>query len=175
MTALAPSILVLEDEPLIALDIEDMLNRAGYGNLTLLATCVVGHEYLVHNTPSVAIVDICLKDGDCTEVVKILASRNVPIIVASGTSKSDADEVFTHGTWIAKPWNPTEFVAAVKKALERATLRQSRRPRGASPRGVFDQSKREADLIIISARDTELRKTELLRALRLERNKTPNN
>jgi hypothetical protein len=54
-------------EPLIALDIEDMLNRAKYANLTLLTTFVADHEYLAHNTPSAAVVDICLKDGDCTE------------------------------------------------------------------------------------------------------------
>jgi DNA-binding response OmpR family regulator len=117
MTALAPSILVFEDEPLIALDIEDMLGREGYTNLTILTSCAAGHEYLVNHTPSVAVIDIQLTDGDCTEIVKILASRNVPLLVTSGVNKSDAHEVFTQGPWISKPWNPVEFLAAVKKAL----------------------------------------------------------
>lgn len=172
MTALAPSILVFEDEPLIALDIEDMLDREGYTNLTILTSCAAGHDYLANYTPSLAIVDIQLKDGDCTEIVKILASRNVPLIVASGINKSDAHEVFTKGPWIAKPWNPVEFLTAVKRALEHATSKQKRRPRGVSPRGVFDESKRVADLIIISSREAEKHKTEILRSLRLARDKS---
>jgi DNA-binding response OmpR family regulator len=171
MTALASSILVFEDEPLIALDIEDMLNHAGYANLTLLTTCAAGHEYLANNTPALAIVDICLKDGDCTDLVRILASRNVPLIVASGANKTDADEVFTQGAWIAKPWNPIEFIATLAKALEQPTLKQGRRPRGVSPHGDFDQSKRVADLFLATTRDAEKNKTELLRALRLDRDK----
>ncbi|WP_428428655.1 response regulator [Pararhizobium sp.] len=169
MTALASPILVFEDEPLIALDIEDMLNQAGYENLTLLTTCAAGHEFLANHTPAVAIVDISLKDGDCTDLVRVLVSRNVPVIVASGTNKTDADEIFTQSVWIAKPWNPFEFIAAVAKALEQPTLKQGRRPRGGSARGEFEQSKREADLIIGSSREAEQHKTELLRALRLTR------
>jgi DNA-binding response OmpR family regulator len=159
MTALAPSILVLEDEPLIALDIGDMLDRAGYTDLTLLNTCAACHDYLVNATPSLAIVDISLMDGDCVDIVKILVSRKVRLIVASGVAKSDANEVFTQGAWIAKPWSPIEFMAAVKTALEQPTSKHIKRPRGVSPRGVFDESKREADLIIVANREAEQHKT----------------
>ncbi len=44
-----------------------------------------------------------------------------------------------------------------------------RRPRGASPRGQFEQSKNVAYAIIDERRDAERRKTERLKAARLEK------
>jgi hypothetical protein len=44
-----------------------------------------------------------------------------------------------------------------------------RRPRGASPRGQFEQSKNVAHALIDERRDAERRKTERLKAARLEK------
>jgi len=86
------------------LDIEDMLTSAGYVDITVLATCVDGIAFLDTETPALAIFDIHFKDGPCTELAHILASRNVPFIVVTGSHMKDADEVFRQRPWIAEPW-----------------------------------------------------------------------
>ncbi|WP_455274412.1 response regulator [Rhizobium herbae] len=86
----APSIIVLEDEPLIALDLEDTLQAAGFQSVTLLASCEDALEHISQHTPSLAIVDLHLKDGTSTDLCRELASRNVPIIVSSVSAQGDA-------------------------------------------------------------------------------------
>jgi len=78
---------------------------------------------------------IQLKDGVCTALAIILASRNVLFIVASGIQQSDADEAFKQAFWISKPWKPEVFLVAVGKALEQPDQKRQRRPRGDSARG----------------------------------------
>ena len=65
-----------------------------YDDLTLLSTCQQGRDCLSDQTLSFGNFGIQLKDGVCTALAIILASRNVLFIVASGIQQSDADEAF---------------------------------------------------------------------------------
>ncbi|AKI02520.1 Response regulator receiver domain protein [Hoeflea sp. IMCC20628] len=111
------SILVLEDQPLIALDLEELLSGAGFDNLTLLSSCAEAESWLKSNRPDAAILDINLRDGECTEVAHILAARSIPFIIHSGNLKAEADSVFLRGTWIAKPAQPHALLTALHISL----------------------------------------------------------
>ncbi len=50
-------ILLLEDEPLIAIDVEDLLHRAGWTDVATFSSCNDADEWLKANTPTLAIVD----------------------------------------------------------------------------------------------------------------------
>ena len=58
-------VLVLEDEPIIALDIEGILCDAGLEVAATLSTCAAAMEWLKANTVDVALLDIDLPDGSC--------------------------------------------------------------------------------------------------------------
>jgi DNA-binding response OmpR family regulator len=113
----APSSIVLEDEPLIALDLEDTLQAAGFQSVTLLASCEDALEHISQHTPSLAIVDLHLKDGTSTDLCRELASRNVPIIVSSVSAQGDADAMFGNVVWLPKPISPADLLNSVAKAL----------------------------------------------------------
>ncbi|WP_455272943.1 hypothetical protein [Rhizobium herbae] len=53
------------------------------------------------------------------------------------------------------------------------TTVKTRRKRGLSPRGNFEESKREAGAIIDARHDADRRKSEYLKALRLSRDGLP--
>jgi DNA-binding response OmpR family regulator len=126
VTMLMPNILLLEDEALIALDVERTLADAQIGQATSFASCAGALSWLETNTPDVAVVDIFLRDGECDEVAKILVARGVPLVIHSARrgAASDNHRVFLSGTWICKPSDPSELTRAVKTCLEKPARRR---------------------------------------------------
>ena len=74
------TVLIVEDEPLIALDIEQTLMNAGH-------ICEIhtsngdALRLLEHNTPASAILDIALKDGSSEQIARSLVCRNIPFLI----------------------------------------------------------------------------------------------
>ncbi|MCY0093162.1 response regulator [Hoeflea ulvae] len=110
-------ILILEDQPLIALDLEQQLAAAGFDNLTLLTSGAQAEAWLGLHRPDAAIIDIALCDGDCTDVARTLLVRTIPFIVHSGSPGDGADPVFGHGRWVGKPARPGYLVTELQIAL----------------------------------------------------------
>ena len=108
-------ILLVEDEPFIAIDIEETLLKAGH-SVEARSSRTDALEWLYDNTPSVAILDVYLKDGDGTEIASILRARGVPIIFCSGGSPNDLPEDFRAASWVHKPFMGGELLHAVSKA-----------------------------------------------------------
>jgi DNA-binding response OmpR family regulator len=77
------SILVVEDEPLIALDIEQTFAKAG---AIVLPTRTLGdaHHLVEQNSLSAAVLDIRLCDGDSEALCARLVLHDIPFIIHSG-------------------------------------------------------------------------------------------
>ncbi|NEJ90002.1 response regulator [Rhizobium leguminosarum] len=114
-----PTILILEDEPFIALDIETVLEEYGQRNFVTLSTGSDAVSWLKENSPSVAIVDPRLSDGVCTAVARHLVDCGIPFIVYSGESESvsELEPAFVEGHLLMKPASPEQLVEAVETAL----------------------------------------------------------
>lgn len=110
------SILVLEDEPLIAMDHEHYAEQAGFTQIMVIASRLAAEEWLQSHTPSVALLDVQLKDGPCSSVATILSHRGVPFVVCSGSAKEDADPSFHDGMWLPKPCIPDDLITALTQA-----------------------------------------------------------
>lgn len=79
------SILIVEDEPLIAMMLEDFLESLGH---TIVASCESVADALGHVAAGgfdVAIIDIQLKDGEQVwPVADLLAAAGTPFVLATG-------------------------------------------------------------------------------------------
>ncbi|TCV72798.1 response regulator receiver domain-containing protein [Neorhizobium sp. R1-B] len=116
-----PTILLLEDQPLVSWDVEEMLRDAGLGEAVMMASCRDAEAWLVDRSPDAAVLDIFLRDGECVEIAETLVRRNIPFVVHSAHSEpSDAHAVFLHGQWISKPADPTELLHAIRLCLLQA-------------------------------------------------------
>jgi DNA-binding NtrC family response regulator len=100
------TILIIEDEIFIALDLEECLKELGYQDIVIASSCQQASTWLASHTPAAAILDISLKDGSCAPLAHILADREVPFIVSSGLPVDAAEPVFSKGYWIPKPFQP---------------------------------------------------------------------
>ncbi len=173
-------ILILEDEPLIALDLDYVLENAGF-KTTVCTTLAEAMEWLTARSPRTAILDIQLKDGPCTAVASLLHNRSVPFVVCSGAGKLDAPEIFSRGTWLAKPSDDASVLNAIHGAIQALDFNEhlehgmtqsdkaQRRPRGASPRGDFEVAKAFARRSEEARIMADRKKTDALKEARLKK------
>ena len=105
------SILVVEDQPLIALDITQELEAAGAGVTT---TNTLKHALLLveHDGLCGAILDHALGDGDSSLLCSRLTERGIPFLIYSGhTTVGGACKDALH---ISKPAADGALVAAME-------------------------------------------------------------
>ncbi len=97
-------VLILENDLLVANEVEEVLRRAGFSNLHLGGNCQYALTWLKANTPVIAIVDPQLTDGRCREVFEILRERQVPFVVYSHDYLSTVERHHARGgQWVLKP------------------------------------------------------------------------
>jgi DNA-binding response OmpR family regulator len=117
VTRIYDTVLVLDDQPLIALEVEDLLTSAGFSNVVTFTSCAEAQNWLNTNTPQLAVIETRLRDGASHEVAGILSSRNVPIIVHSADDAqvdTAAEITWASRFWINKPCLPDAFLKAVQ-------------------------------------------------------------
>ena len=82
------SILVVEDEPLIAMDVAQGLQTAG-ASVSVARTLSDALNKVEAPGLSAAVLDHRLRDGDSSQICERLDARNIPFVVYSGYAKLD--------------------------------------------------------------------------------------
>jgi DNA-binding response OmpR family regulator len=110
------SILICEDEPLIALGIADAFTAAGARIMTAgsFASALIAVE---NEVPAAVILDHALSDGESSQFRKRLKQRNIPYVLHSGYSNLDGP--CSNAVYVPKPANPDVLVIAVLGLLRR--------------------------------------------------------
>ena len=107
-------VLVVEDEPIIAVDIVHWLRAAG-ARVSHARTLRDALRKVEEPELSAAVIDHGLSDGDASQICSRLDQRCVPFVVYSGYNhvKGPCSE----GTQVSKPVPPIALVEAVTEAL----------------------------------------------------------
>lgn len=113
-----PHVLVLEDDALIALNLQDELQDVGYDVPGPFTTCAAALTWLRIQTPDIAILDAALKDGPCCEIAQELNRRNVPFLIYSGYHEDpQLFSEFRYIAWVEKPVAPAVLAQACQQLL----------------------------------------------------------
>ena len=111
------SILIVEDEPLIAMMLEDFLETLGHD---VVATCESVEEAMDRVKAGgfdIAIIDVQLKDGkQVWPVADRLAREGTPFILATGGHVDPPPEQHAAAPILSKPYT----IEAIAPAIERA-------------------------------------------------------
>ena len=119
------SILIVEDEPLIALDVCEALRGAGAS--VIAGTNVSDALRLIWQAEiAAAVVDIKLGADDCSRVCRALASRDIPFVFYTAYAAAPVLEEWPGVPVIAKPSSTTNIVAAIEKLIARSPRAQIR-------------------------------------------------
>lgn len=78
------SVLILEDNGLIALELRGVVSRAGFEVLGPVATVDAGMALARQRRPDAAVLDVHVRGGDCRPLAALLHSMAVPFVLATG-------------------------------------------------------------------------------------------
>ena len=116
---MAQTILVAEDEMIVAFDLCDTVEEAGFevqGPHAGISSAMLAFQV---EKPDLAILDISLDDGNVFPLAKKLSEENIPIIFHSGRhTPEDVKVYFPEARTLVKPCPPADVLKAVNDVLE---------------------------------------------------------
>ncbi|MFT3974205.1 MAG: GAF domain-containing protein [Amaricoccus sp.] len=112
-------VLLLEDQMLIAVNVEDMLARLGVAAVRTASTVADARRRLADARPDVAVLDVNLGQDTSMPFAEELAAAGIPFIFATGYG----DEAliaggFTAAPVVRKPYDSAVLARAITAALE---------------------------------------------------------
>lgn len=111
-------VLVLEDEPIIAMLLEELIEAAG-GMPQCVTSLKAAAGALEKSLPDVAILDINVHDSTSFDLAQRLIDLGVPLIFASGYGKRAVPPDLAHVPMVTKPYGLHELEQAFRSALGR--------------------------------------------------------
>jgi DNA-binding response OmpR family regulator len=110
-------ILVVDDEPLIAMGLNEVLRDAGAAVLTAhdLSAAL---EAVVKGSVSAAILDVQLGSSDCGAVCTALSLQEVPFLFFTGFDSHDVLKEWASVPTLAKPTGEAELLASLQALLK---------------------------------------------------------
>ncbi len=116
----ATDILIIEDEPLIAMDIEEMVESLGHRVVGTARTHAEAVAMFGHARPKMVLADIQLADGSSgiEAVNEILSTTSVPVIfITAFPERLLTGERPEPAFLVTKPFNPDMVKALISQAL----------------------------------------------------------
>jgi DNA-binding response OmpR family regulator len=111
------SILIVEDEPLVALDIHATLSAAG-ASIISATTSSEAVDLIGYAEVSAAVVDLQLGANDAAEVCEALARRHIPFVFYTGhPQRNTVMERWPHIAVLRKPAAAQELIEILASAL----------------------------------------------------------
>jgi CheY-like chemotaxis protein len=110
------SVLIVEDEPLIAMMLEDFLDSLGHKIVGIADNVEEALEKVDEGGFDVAIIDVHLKGEHVWPVADRLTEKGVPFIVATGGHISPPPSEHADAPILAKPYT----IDAIEPALDAA-------------------------------------------------------
>ncbi|MCQ8185877.1 response regulator [Parvularcula maris] len=111
------TVMIVEDEALIGLDLARSLQKADYDVAGPFETSAEANKWLEQSAPVCALLDVNLGDGSNSfELAARLAASNIPFGFLTGyaASKGHIDQQFNDVPKLSKPCRPEEVVAMVR-------------------------------------------------------------
>jgi DNA-binding response OmpR family regulator len=113
----SPSILIVEDEPLIAMMLEDFLDSLGYRVRGTCDSVQTALEEVEKGGFDLAILDVNLKGENVWPVASALRERKVPFVIATGGHVDPPPPEFDDAPVIEKPYTVDRVTPAITAAF----------------------------------------------------------
>lgn len=112
-------ILIVEDDPFIAMDIEyAVMEKLGDGAELIIAESVEEARRAAASPVSCALLDIDVVGGKTFEIAASLLDQGTPIAFVSGSTPSDVPQPLRAVRFLRKPFSPREIASFVSGALK---------------------------------------------------------
>lgn len=114
-----PVILVAEDEPLVAHDLCDTVEAAGFIVEGPFHDAGAAMRAFEAHKPDLAILDINLAGGTAYSLAERMMAQDVPVIFHSGeVTSAEVRALYPRASALSKPCPPSVILDTVQQALE---------------------------------------------------------
>ena len=122
-TAIARRILIADDEPLIRLDLREMLTTLGYNVVGEASDGATAVRLAREQQPDLVLMDIKMPELDGLEAARILTAENIaPVVLLTAYSQKElverAQQAGVVG-YLVKPFRDSDIQPAIEVALAR--------------------------------------------------------
>jgi two-component system, response regulator PdtaR len=123
--AVGPKVLVVEDEFLIAMEMELMLIDGGFRVIGPVATVAAALAIIEKQPPDAAVLDVSLRGERVSPVAEVLRAMEVPFVLASAFGPADlsTDAALAGALNVGKPTMPARLFSALRDVLDRRIAR----------------------------------------------------
>ena len=127
-----PRILVIEDEPLLAMDMAGMLSDAGFEAVGPASSLGEAMQAAAKRDFDAVVLDANLAGKPVDELAALLTRANVPFAFVTGYGREGLPKAFASAPMLAKPFSVEAFIATVRKLIspEKRALALRRDERG---------------------------------------------
>jgi CheY-like chemotaxis protein len=114
-------ILIVEDEPILAMDLESRLKGEGCAVIGLVSREAQALKLLERDRPDAVVLDLNLNGKLPTDLVDALVARQVPFVIVTGYSKRQFDSPGLQGApRLDKPIKTEELMRALSDLVRAA-------------------------------------------------------
>lgn len=111
-------ILIVEDELLLAMDLELLLQQQGCEVLEPVGTVARALAALENERPDAVMLDMNLSGDSSAPVAKVLRTRDIPFVIVTGYTESQyEDPVFDGAPLMKKPYDQAELLRSIANVL----------------------------------------------------------
>jgi CheY-like chemotaxis protein len=103
------SVLIVEDEGLVAMMMEDLVRELGISDIHICSD--VASAVALASTADIdcAVLDLWIRDGSSSEVADTLAARGIPFLFSTGTTADALDHRHANRPVLGKPFTDDDF------------------------------------------------------------------
>jgi DNA-binding response OmpR family regulator len=99
-----PCCMIVEDQALIGMSLEASLEEFGFNVAGPFMSNAQALQWLEHNSPDLAVLDVMIKDGTCLQIAGELKARGVPFAIYSGLPPQANHPIeLQDAPWLEKP------------------------------------------------------------------------
>ncbi|MEJ1157272.1 response regulator [Prosthecomicrobium sp. N25] len=109
------SVLVLEDEPIVAMLVEDMLNELGYENVLSVGDSASALATAADNDLAFAILDVNIAGARSFTVADELTRRGIPFVFATGYGRGSIEGDHGNVPTLQKPFLLSDLETIIGK------------------------------------------------------------
>ncbi|NTE53527.1 response regulator [Agrobacterium tumefaciens] len=107
-------VIIVEDEYLVALDVEAVLQSMGVETITIATTLAQAREAAGQDVADCVLLDVSLSDGKSYDFARELRAAGIPFGFVSGYGDTTGfPEDLMHAPLLGKPFGETEIVGFV--------------------------------------------------------------
>lgn len=112
--------LIAEDEGLIAMLLEDVIERRGGTVVATARSCDEVFAALGVHSLDAIILDVHLQGGTSEDVVAIASEKNIPVLLCTGSDPKTLPPIFFGLPILKKPWRDADAHLALAHLLAAA-------------------------------------------------------